>query len=206
MREAAARRRGVRADARDDQHHGARPRAAAGGDPAGSGRPRRHAVPFPRPRARHLAAYRLAGADGRARPARQSLAAHLAGRGASPPATTRSTCSTSISAGGESYRESANYEPGREAVVANLPWGQLGMTICYDLRFPHLHRALAQGGRTLPGRSGRVYQTDRNRPLAYAAARSRHRVPVLRVRRRAGRKTRKWPRNLRPQPRCLTLG
>jgi len=49
-------------------------------------------------------------------------------------------------AGGESYRESANYEPGREAVVASLPWGQLGMTICYDLRFPHLHRALAQAG------------------------------------------------------------
>jgi predicted amidohydrolase len=48
--------------------------------------------------------------------------------------------------GGESYRESANYEPGREAVVANLPWGQLGMTICYDLRFPHLHRALAKAG------------------------------------------------------------
>jgi deaminated glutathione amidase len=47
---------------------------------------------------------------------------------------------------GESYRESANYEPGREAVVASLPWGQLGMTICYDLRFPHLHRALAHAG------------------------------------------------------------
>ena len=48
--------------------------------------------------------------------------------------------------GGESYRESANYEPGRDAVIASLPWGQLGMTICYDLRFPHLHRALAQAG------------------------------------------------------------
>lgn len=48
--------------------------------------------------------------------------------------------------GGESYRESANYQAGREAVIAALPWGQLGMTICYDLRFPHLHRALAQGG------------------------------------------------------------
>jgi len=48
--------------------------------------------------------------------------------------------------GGESYKESANYEPGREAVVANLPWGQLGMTICYDLRFPQLYRALAQAG------------------------------------------------------------
>ena len=48
--------------------------------------------------------------------------------------------------GGESYKESANYEPGREAVIAGLPWGQLGMTICYDLRFPHLHRSLAQAG------------------------------------------------------------
>jgi predicted amidohydrolase len=48
--------------------------------------------------------------------------------------------------GGESYRESANYEPGREAVVAALPWGQLGMTICNDLRFPQLHRALANAG------------------------------------------------------------
>lgn len=47
---------------------------------------------------------------------------------------------------GESYRESANYQAGREAVIATLPWGPLGMTICYDLRFPHLHRALAKGG------------------------------------------------------------
>lgn len=48
--------------------------------------------------------------------------------------------------GGETYRESANYEAGSEAVIAALPWGGLGMTICYDLRFPYLHRALAQGG------------------------------------------------------------
>lgn len=48
--------------------------------------------------------------------------------------------------GGETYRESANYQAGREAVIASTPWGQLGMTICYDLRFPHLHRALAKGG------------------------------------------------------------
>jgi predicted amidohydrolase len=47
---------------------------------------------------------------------------------------------------GESYRESANYEPGRHAVVADLPWGQLGLTICYDLRFPHLYRALSKAG------------------------------------------------------------
>jgi deaminated glutathione amidase len=47
---------------------------------------------------------------------------------------------------GESYRESANYEAGNEAIVVDLPWGKLGLTICYDLRFPGLHRALAQGG------------------------------------------------------------
>ncbi|MEQ1578141.1 MAG: carbon-nitrogen hydrolase family protein [Hyphomicrobium sp.] len=48
--------------------------------------------------------------------------------------------------GGESYRESASYEPGRHAVIASLPWGGLGLAICYDLRFPQLHRTLAQGG------------------------------------------------------------
>ena len=47
---------------------------------------------------------------------------------------------------GEAYRESATYQPGAKAVLAELPWGKLGMTICYDLRFPALHRALAQGG------------------------------------------------------------
>ncbi len=48
--------------------------------------------------------------------------------------------------GGESYTESANYEPGRHAILADLPWGPLGMTICYDLRFPTLYRALARAG------------------------------------------------------------
>ena len=47
---------------------------------------------------------------------------------------------------GEAYRESATYQPGTHAVIASLPWGKLGMTICYDLRFPALHRALAQAG------------------------------------------------------------
>ncbi len=47
---------------------------------------------------------------------------------------------------GETYRESKNYRAGEKAVVARLPWGGLGMTICYDVRFPQLHRALAQAG------------------------------------------------------------
>jgi predicted amidohydrolase len=49
-------------------------------------------------------------------------------------------------AGGESYRESNNYRPGELAVVADLPWGRLGVTVCYDLRFPALYRALAEAG------------------------------------------------------------
>lgn len=46
----------------------------------------------------------------------------------------------------ERYRESAAYRPGDRAVLAPAPFGGLGMTICYDLRFPHLFRALAQAG------------------------------------------------------------
>jgi len=48
--------------------------------------------------------------------------------------------------GGESYRESKNYEAGSTAMLAELPWGTLGLTVCYDLRFPHLYRALAKAG------------------------------------------------------------
>jgi predicted amidohydrolase len=50
---------------------------------------------------------------------------------------------------GESYRESNNYAPGESAVVADLPWGRLGITICYDVRFPALYRALAEAGATM---------------------------------------------------------
>jgi deaminated glutathione amidase len=48
--------------------------------------------------------------------------------------------------GGESYSESANYQAGPSAMLTELPWGRLGLTICYDLRFPALHRALAKAG------------------------------------------------------------
>jgi predicted amidohydrolase len=47
---------------------------------------------------------------------------------------------------GESYRESKNYQPGRSAVNVLLPWGMLGMTTCYDLRFPEQYKALARAG------------------------------------------------------------
>jgi predicted amidohydrolase len=47
---------------------------------------------------------------------------------------------------GESWRESETYKPGEQAVSTLLPWGRLGLTICYDVRFPLLHRALAEHG------------------------------------------------------------
>jgi predicted amidohydrolase len=50
---------------------------------------------------------------------------------------------------GESYRESRSYRAGDLAVLTDLPFGRLGMTICYDLRFPALYRALAEAGATL---------------------------------------------------------
>jgi predicted amidohydrolase len=47
---------------------------------------------------------------------------------------------------GERYHETNAYEPGNETVVADTPWGKLGMTVCYDIRFPHLYRKLSQAG------------------------------------------------------------
>lgn len=46
----------------------------------------------------------------------------------------------------ETYRESASYRPGARAVLAETPFGILGLTVCYDIRFPALYRRLAQGG------------------------------------------------------------
>lgn len=48
--------------------------------------------------------------------------------------------------GGEQYRESRSYQAGAQAVVTATPWGNMGLSICYDLRFPHLYRMLSQAG------------------------------------------------------------
>jgi predicted amidohydrolase len=47
---------------------------------------------------------------------------------------------------GETYRESNTVAPGSEAVVAKLPWSNIGLSVCYDLRFPQLYRSLAKSG------------------------------------------------------------
>jgi predicted amidohydrolase len=46
----------------------------------------------------------------------------------------------------EQYQESKNFKPGSKGVIADLPWGKVGMTVCYDLRFAYLYRALAKAG------------------------------------------------------------
>ncbi len=46
----------------------------------------------------------------------------------------------------ESFRESAGYKPGSKAVTVDTPWGRLGLSICYDMRFPKLYQALAGAG------------------------------------------------------------
>ena len=48
--------------------------------------------------------------------------------------------------GGKVIRESSAYRPGDAAIAATTPWGMLGMSVCYDLRFPQLYRALAKAG------------------------------------------------------------
>jgi len=47
---------------------------------------------------------------------------------------------------GEVYRESTTFQPGEQAVVAKLPWGRMGLSVCYDVRFPHLYRAYGKVG------------------------------------------------------------
>lgn len=52
-------------------------------------------------------------------------------------------------ASGESWRESSVYAPGEAAVAVDTPWGRMGMTVCYDLRFPDLYRSLTDAGATI---------------------------------------------------------
>jgi predicted amidohydrolase len=65
--------------------------------------------------------------------------------------------------GGKRFRESEAVEPGTAPVVADTPWGPLGLTICYDLRFPELYRALtARGARLLAVPSAFTMETGKD--------------------------------------------
>ncbi len=50
---------------------------------------------------------------------------------------------------GESWRESSVYGPGEQVIAADTPWGRMGFSICYDMRFPDLYRALTNAGATI---------------------------------------------------------
>ena len=67
-------------------------------------------------------------------------------------------------ANGEFYRGYYTYQPGSQAVIADLPWGRAGLTICYDVRFPALYSHLAEAGAQFIGvpsaftpKTGRVH-------------------------------------------------
>ena len=49
----------------------------------------------------------------------------------------------------ETFRESEGYRPGTQAVTADTPFGKIGLTICYDMRFPHLYQSLALAGASI---------------------------------------------------------
>lgn len=73
----------------------------------------------------------------------------------------------------ETYRESVGFRPGRRARVAETPFGVLGLSICYDLRFPYLYRALAQAGAeilTVPSAFAQPTGAAHWRPLLRARA------------------------------------
>jgi nitrilase len=65
-------------------------------------------------------------------------------------------------ASGENYRESANIEPGKDVIVVDTVVGRLGLSVCYDLRFPELYRRLsAQGAQILSVPSAFTVPTGR---------------------------------------------
>ena len=108
--------------------------------------------------------------------------------------------------GGETYRESQNYQPGNAGVLADLPWGTLGLTVCYDLRFPHLYRALAKAGADfLAIPSAFTRKTGEAHWHVLLRARAIENGCFV-LRRGAGRPPRERPRNLRPQPDRQSLG
>ena len=181
-------RRRLRAHPRGEQHDAAEPQGAVRAARVRGRRPIAARLSRAGAGIEHPSPYRLAGAEGHAGSRGQPLVPDRRRRARCWRATTRSTCSTSIWPNGESYRESANYQPGETAVLADLPWGRIGLTICYDLRFPALYRALAEAGAIVPHRAVGLHQADRRGALAHAAARPRHRerLPSCSPRRKAG--------------------
>ncbi len=81
--------------------------------------------------------------------------------------------------GGVTYRESEYEDPGEEIVTASLGEADLGLSVCYDLRFPELYRILALRGARLISVPSAFTDDHRPRPLGGAAAGARDREPGL---------------------------
>ena len=104
-----------------------------------------------------------------------------------------------VDVGGVAYRESEHEEPGEEIVAARRSASStVGLTVCYDLRFPELYRILAVRGARLIAVPSAFTAGDRPRPLGGAAARPRDREPGLRRRPEPGRRGAAALRLLRP--------
>ena len=109
-------------------------------------------------------------------------------------------------AGGESYRESSTVAGGDFAVLADTEWGKLGLSVCYDLRFPQLYRISGEKRRFRVYRAVRLHGSHRRGALACAVAGAGDRERRLCHRPGPGRKPCQWPQNLWSQPDCGSLG
>ena len=100
--------------------------------------------------------------------------------------------------GEEAHHESHTYIAGNQAVVANTNNVRIGMTICYDLRFPQLFLRPGNSRRTYYCCPGGIYCSNRAGALAYSTTGPRDRNGLLHSRPRSMRHSRGWPQNIRP--------
>ena len=143
---------------------------------------------------------------GRSREALQHLRGLRARRYGSPRAIARCTSSTSKSGTDSATARSASTTPGTEPMVLPVLGFQLGLSVCYDLRFPELYRKLVRS-RCRRDRGARgVYARHRQGPLARALARARHRVAGLCHRCSPMGSTPARASDLRQEPRRRSVG
>ena len=138
---------------------------------------------------------------------------HRADRDAAIPARVRSACLVygpdgrrvarydkihlfAFARGDERYDEGRTIEPGTDVVTIDLPCGRVGLSVCYDLRFPELYRGM--GDARADPRSLGVHRDHRRGALASAAAHARRRESMLRARRGARRRASGRTAHLRP--------
>ncbi len=107
---------------------------------------------------------------------------------------------------GETYRESATFVPGAKALLVQLPWGGLGITTCYDMRFPEQYKALAQAGAKFLTAPSAFTKVTGEAHWHVLASRSRYRKWLLCFRGSAGRRARVRPQHLRPQHYHIAMG